>query len=366
MSTKTQKVVQYLNEAHASEVGLTRVLQSQIAMTPRGRYRTGLEKHLEETRSHAERVEQRLGELEQGNNPLQVGVGIAESLLAQTIALWKTPLDLMRGSSGEEKVFKNAKDAAATEALEIATYTGLERLARTVGDETTATLAASIRADEERMLDRVLREIPKLADAVVQAEIKGNGSYDISKTGAADTLREMADAVKETAREGSEEVRKTARSAQKASATATKRTARKGNTQARKTARQARKVPGVARVEGEVKGAVAGEKDLPIAGYDGLTADEIVAKLSSLSQIDLAKVDAYERKNEDRSTIRSRINTLQADEPWPGYDELNAADVRTVLADADEDRAKAVREYERAHKNRAAVLTATERELAKS
>ena len=61
MSTSTQKVVQYLNEAHASEVGLTRVLQSQIAMTPSGTYRTGLEKHLEETRGHAERVERRLG-----------------------------------------------------------------------------------------------------------------------------------------------------------------------------------------------------------------------------------------------------------------------------------------------------------------
>jgi hypothetical protein len=31
-----QKVVQYLNEAHATEHALVRVLQSQIAMTPRG------------------------------------------------------------------------------------------------------------------------------------------------------------------------------------------------------------------------------------------------------------------------------------------------------------------------------------------
>ncbi len=31
-----QKVVQYLNEAHASEQALVRVLQSQIAMAPRG------------------------------------------------------------------------------------------------------------------------------------------------------------------------------------------------------------------------------------------------------------------------------------------------------------------------------------------
>ena len=51
-----QKIVQYLNEAHATEHALIRVLQSQIAMTPRGTYRSGLETHLDETRDHAERV----------------------------------------------------------------------------------------------------------------------------------------------------------------------------------------------------------------------------------------------------------------------------------------------------------------------
>src|SRR4051794_32178409 len=40
-SKQQQKVVQYLNEAHASEQALVRVLQSQIAMTPRGSYRSG-------------------------------------------------------------------------------------------------------------------------------------------------------------------------------------------------------------------------------------------------------------------------------------------------------------------------------------
>ena len=52
MDRSTQKIVQYLDEAHASELALVRVLQSQIAMTPRGSYRTGLEKHLGETRDH--------------------------------------------------------------------------------------------------------------------------------------------------------------------------------------------------------------------------------------------------------------------------------------------------------------------------
>ena len=48
-----QKTIQYLNEAHATEQALTRTLQAHIAMTPRGAYRTDLERHLRETKSHA-------------------------------------------------------------------------------------------------------------------------------------------------------------------------------------------------------------------------------------------------------------------------------------------------------------------------
>jgi ferritin-like metal-binding protein YciE len=336
MDAGKQKLVQYLNEAHASEVSLTRVLQSQIAMTPRGSYRTGLETHLRETRDHARRVETRIGELREGFNPLTAVVGAAETVVGQALALGKTPLDLLRGSGGEEKVLKNAKDAAATEALEIATYTSIERLARDLGDDTTATLAASIRADEEKMLARVLREIPKLTDAVIGADVKGNGSYDVTKTGAADTARSAG--------------------------RATKKTARKTSTATKRNARQARKVPGVARAEGAAKGAVASEGDLAIARYDKLTVDEIVARLAELSQIDLAKVDAYERRNQNRQTVLGRIETLRGNEPWAGYDELTVAEIVAVLGEGDDDRAKQVRTYERAHKNRAGVLDAAERE----
>src|SRR3954465_1465675 len=170
-SKEQQKVVQYLNEAHATEQALVRVLQSQIAMTPRGPYRNALETHLRETNAHARRVERRLGELGEGSNPLMAAVGAVETVIGQALALGKTPFDLLRGSGGEEKVLKNAKDASAREALEIARYTALERLAQSVGDDETATLAASILADEEKMLQRVMRELPKLTDAVVRADI---------------------------------------------------------------------------------------------------------------------------------------------------------------------------------------------------
>jgi ferritin-like metal-binding protein YciE len=338
MNTAEQKLVQYLNEAQATEHALIRVLQSQIAMTPRGSYRSGLETHLGETRDHAARVADRLEALGQGSNPLMAIAGLAESVVGQLVALGKTPFDLLRGSGGEEKVLKNAKDACATEALEIATYTALERLAQSVGDDETASLAASIRGDEEKMLERVLREIPKLTDAVVGAEVEGEPSYEVSATGAADAVREAGAA---TGRAASEMTASTKRSA-----------------------RQARKVPGVAQAEGQIKGAVASADDLAIARYDTLTVDEITARLPGLSQIDLAKVDAYERKNQDRATILNRISTLRGDEPWPGYDELTAAEVQAVLSEGDDDdRAKEVRSYERAHKGRASVLKATEREL---
>ena len=42
MTASEQKVLQYLGEAHASEQALVRVLQSQIAMAPRGSYRDAL------------------------------------------------------------------------------------------------------------------------------------------------------------------------------------------------------------------------------------------------------------------------------------------------------------------------------------
>jgi ferritin-like metal-binding protein YciE len=335
-----EKLVQYLSEAHATEQALLTMLQSQIAMTPRGSYRDGLETHLRETRQHASRVQRRLEELGQGSSPLQAGVGFVQSVVGQALALGKTPLDLMRGTGGEEKVLKNAKDACASEALEIATYTALETLAGSVGDKATQTLANSILADEQKMLERILREIPKLTHAVVRSEIGGSPSYDIGKTGAADAVRAASESVTEAAREGS--------------------------SGAKRAARKARKVPGVARAEGQIKGALASEGDLAITGYGKLTAAEIADKLTHLSQVDLAKIDSYERKNDNRTTILSRITALRGNEPWPGYDELGVDEIRAVLDEGDEDRASRVRSYERSHKSRTGVIDAAERELMKA
>jgi hypothetical protein len=177
------------------------------------------------------------------------------------------------------------------------------------------------------MLARVLREIPKLTAAVAGAELRDDPSYDVTETGAADAARQATKAAK-------------------------------------RTARKARKVPGVAQAEGQVKGAVASEGDLAIARYDSLTADEVTDRLPTLSQIDLAKIDSYERRHQNRTTVLDRVSSLRGNEPWPGYDELTVSEIQSALSEADDDRARETRTYERAHQNRAGVLEAAERELA--
>ena len=338
MTDPRDKIVQYLDEARSSELGLVRELQAQIAMTPRGAYRTLLEKHLRETRNHADRLRGRLDELDHSSNPIEMVGGVAQAVVGQVLALGRTPLALLRGSGGEEKILKNAKDSCAAEALEIATYIAIERLARAVDDDRTADLAASICEDEERMLERLRTELPKLAEAVVRAEIHGDPTYDLGTIGAVDAVKATAKTVKETARNVGDG--------------------------ARKASRQARKIPGVAQAEGEIKGVLASEDDLPVTNYDELTAEEINAKLPSLSQIDIAKIDGYERRTQNRTTITSKIDSLRGDEPWPGYDELNVSEITALLREGDEDTVEQVRTYEAAHKNRSSVLKATERKLA--
>ncbi|HEX4281702.1 MAG TPA: DUF892 family protein [Solirubrobacteraceae bacterium] len=330
MSQSHQKIVQYLSEARASEIGLVSDLQSQIAMTPRGSYRDGLEKHLDETHTHARRIEERLGGLGEARNPFQAFFGFTEAVVGQMLALSKAPFDVLRGSSGEEKVLKNAKDACATEELEIATYTALERLAIKVGDKQTAKLAASIRGDEERMLKRLMLEIPKLTDAVVRAEIEGHPSDRMTETAAVEATRKVSRQPKTTAR--------------------------KTSARAERTTRQSRRASGNAPAARQRKASGSSGEPLPIERYRSLSTEEIFSKLSELSESDLGNVESYERKNKNRPAVLGRIRVLRGEEPWPGYDKQTIAEVEAGLNEGDYGRAQDILVYERAHKNRPEVV----------
>ncbi len=350
-STVAEKaVIEQLQGARALEGALVQTLGAHIGMTPRGhRYRNTLERHLKETKEHSRQIDERLEELGERRNILRAGIGMAEVLIGQLIASAKLPLDVLRGASGEEKLLANARDEFVSEALEIVTYAALEETARAAQDDKTARLAAAILKEEERMSESLRREIPTLTKAVLAAR-EGHSSYDVSKTGAAETASSVA-------QDASDYARGTAQAASSKISNATQSAERKG----RSAARQARKVPGVARAEGEVKGAVASEEDLAIENYDELNVGEIDERLPKLSQIELAKIDAFERKHKDRTTVLNRIGALQRTEPWPGYDELTVGEIEAVLAQSDDESLQGnVRDYERAHKNRVGVLDAVD------
>jgi ferritin-like metal-binding protein YciE len=170
MTQIEEKVATYLNEAHAMELALTRTLEAHSALAPSGPYHDALERHLYETRLHADRLAGRLRELHRTPTVMEIGYGLAQRAAGQLVALGKAPLDVVRGASTEEKLLKNAKDECATEAMEIATYDALEQLARQAGDELTARLAVEHRAEEEAMLATLREQLPELTAAVVGAE----------------------------------------------------------------------------------------------------------------------------------------------------------------------------------------------------
>lgn len=131
--------------------------------------------------------------------------------------------------------------------------------------------------------------------------------------------------------------------------------------QARKAGQAARRVPGVAQAEGEVTGLVADEEDLPIAGYNSLTAAEINQKLPSLPQRELHQIEGYEARNRARATVLARIDELRGDEPWPGYDEMTVDEILPRMRSMHADEQADLASYERRHKQRRTVLEPTDR-----
>ncbi|HEX6460265.1 MAG TPA: DUF892 family protein [Thermoleophilaceae bacterium] len=180
-------LVQYLREARATEAALTQTLQAHIAATPPGEHRARLEQHLEETRAHGRMLAARIAELDRsGGDPLRqaisllaapvgFGLGMARGATRMMLSVVSLPLTILRGpeSPAADRVLRNVRAESASEALEVATYTAIERLAEAEGDETTARLAREIREDEERMAAYLQQAVVDVTDRLTGSEAGG-------------------------------------------------------------------------------------------------------------------------------------------------------------------------------------------------
>jgi ferritin-like metal-binding protein YciE len=171
LNERDAKVIQYLREAHIKERELETSLQLHIEQTTRMPYKKRLRQHLTETRGHRKALEKRIRQLGGGDSLLEDAGRVAQSALGVGKAVAKAPVELVRGTSEQEQMLKNAKDEYAEENAEIAMYTSIEAFAESVGDKETAKVARSILREEERMAKFLEGQLPVLAKAVATDSI---------------------------------------------------------------------------------------------------------------------------------------------------------------------------------------------------
>jgi ferritin-like metal-binding protein YciE len=139
-----QKLVDYVEDAHAMERNVSTMLDSMISTTDDPQIKRMLQDHKRQTEEHERRLRGRLDAMGAGTSTIKEVGGLGA-------ALFKGVGDMAR----TDKPGKNARDGYVTEHMEIAAYELLERLAKRAGDQETAEVARQNRADEREMAKKI-------------------------------------------------------------------------------------------------------------------------------------------------------------------------------------------------------------------
>lgn len=114
------------------------------------------------------------------------------------------------------------------------------------------------------------------------------------------------------------------------------------------------------RVVNARSGVAPSAEELPIEGYDDLTAQKIVAKLGGLTQDQLTLVQAYEEANQNRTTVLQAIEPRLVDLPVSGYDDMTAEEITKELDLLSKDELRTIRDYESRTQARKTILERVE------
>jgi hypothetical protein len=76
----------------------------------------------------------------------------------------------------------------------------------------------------------------------------------------------------------------------------------------------------------------------PVAGYDRLKAKDVVASLSTRSRKELAAIESYERAHRNRKAVLSKLRQLRHGEPLRAPETLSTEQVVAALRRLQADR----------------------------
>jgi ferritin-like metal-binding protein YciE len=150
--------ISWLQDALVMEQSLIKVLEQRVESTGDlpGVQRLD-QKHLDETRQHAERIESCLERLGSGPSSTK---GMMSSLMA---AAEKPAKALMK-----DEVIKNCLQDYGAECFEVASYTSLIAAATELGDEQTAAICRQNLDQDQRMAEQILLSIPEVTITELQ------------------------------------------------------------------------------------------------------------------------------------------------------------------------------------------------------
>ena len=160
METPNDRLIRYVQDAHAAEVGIIDVLKDFADEVDNSEIRSAFQEHLTVTQSQAQRLEQRLNAM--GSKP-SGGKSFLNTMMAKVT-------DVMHAAHDEyDKATQDLIKAYATENLEIGMYTALEAYSEQLGDQETAALARQIKAEEKQAAETVFSMIPTAAKTALSA-----------------------------------------------------------------------------------------------------------------------------------------------------------------------------------------------------
>lgn len=310
MSSATDLIIGHLRDAQAREQQSLSVLEGHLRSAPPGPYRTAARRHLEETRRHAHGVAERLTSLGATRGPVGTALTLGEALLGRVHGAAMAPLHVLARRAGPDIVLNNVLDEIASEAHEAASYEALERLAEAVGDTTTASLARTIRSDEERYLASLRELVEPLTERVARTVTSQAPSQPSPTPTPAPAREEPSRPAGKT--NGGPVTERTERETPYHDRAERLRTARReapktpeGPT--RSQAARLREAEREAEMPVETEGAAAPgaevHVDAPWDGYDQMKAGDIVSRLASADEALKAIVRLYEQGNKARKSV---------------------------------------------------------------